>query len=176
MPSFTLLGEQVIRFPFILESSYPHEILHNWWGNGVYPDYESGNWSEGLTAYLADHLFREMDGAGSEYRKEMLARYKNYVASDDDFALSEFTSRNSAASHAVGYGKTLMLWHMLRVKIGDELFLSGLNKLYADYKFKRASFDDIAILFSEVSGQDLTPFFDQWVNRVGAPALTFSVE
>ena len=176
MPSFTLLGEQVIRFPFILESSYPHEILHNWWGNGVYPDYESGNWSEGLTAYLADHLFREMDGAGSEYRKEMLARYKNYVASDDDFALSEFTSRNSAASQAVGYGKTLMLWHMLRVKIGDELFLSGLNKLYADYKFKRASFDDIAILFSEVSGQDLTPFFDQWVNRVGAPALTFSVE
>ena len=31
MPSFTLLGEQVIRLPFILHSSYPHEILHNWW-------------------------------------------------------------------------------------------------------------------------------------------------
>ena len=176
MPSFTLLGEQVIRFPFILESSYPHEILHNWWGNGVYPDYESGNWSEGLTAYLADHLFREMDGAGAEYRKEMLARYKNYVASDEDFALSEFTSRNSAASQAVGYGKTLMLWHMLRVEIGDELFLAGLNKLYSDYKFKRASFNDIAQLFSEVAGTNLSPFFDQWVNRVGAPALTFSVE
>ena len=50
MPSFTLLGQQVIRFPFILESSYPHEILHNWWGNGDYPDYDYGNWSEGLTA------------------------------------------------------------------------------------------------------------------------------
>ena len=50
MPSFTLLGEQIIRFPFILESSYPHEILHNWWGNSVYPDSESGNWSQGLTA------------------------------------------------------------------------------------------------------------------------------
>ena len=61
MPSFTLLGEQIIRFPFILESSYPHEILHNWWGNGVYLDYGSGNWSEGLTAYLADHLFREIN-------------------------------------------------------------------------------------------------------------------
>lgn len=176
MPSFTLLGEQVIRFPFILESSYPHEILHNWWGNGVYPDYESGNWSEGLTAYLADHLFREMDGAGAEYRKEMLARYKNYVASENDFALAEFTSRNSAASQAVGYGKTLMLWHMLRVEIGDELFLAGLNKLYSDFQFQRASFDDIATLFSEIAGMDLEPFFDQWVNRVGAPALTFSVE
>ena len=64
MPSFTLLGEQIIRFPFIIDSSYPHEILHNWWGNGVYPDYESGNWSEGLTAYLADHLFQEVEGRG----------------------------------------------------------------------------------------------------------------
>lgn len=175
MPSFTLLGEQVIRFPFILESSYPHEILHNWWGNGVYPDYESGNWSEGLTAYLADHLFREMDGAGSEYRKEMLSRYKNYVAEGDDFALSRFTSRNSAASQAVGYGKTLMLWHMLRIEIGDENFLAGLRKFYQDFKFRRAAFSDIAQLFTEVAGVDLTAFFDQWVNRIGAPSLSFTV-
>ena len=29
MPSFTLLGPKVIRLPFILHSSFPHEILHN---------------------------------------------------------------------------------------------------------------------------------------------------
>lgn len=176
MPSFTLLGSQVIRFPFILESSYPHEILHNWWGNGVYPDYNTGNWSEGLTAYLADHLFREMDGAGAEYRKEMLARFKNYVADSTDFPLSQFTSRNSAASQAVGYGKTLMLWHMLRVELGDEMFLEGLRKLYQDYKFRRAGFDDIADLYSALSGIDLQPFFNQWVTRTGAPELSMSVE
>lgn len=176
MPSFTLLGPQVIRFPFILESSYPHEILHNWWGNGVYPDYDTGNWSEGLTAYLADHLFREMDGAGAEYRKEMLSRFKNYVADGTDFPLAEFTSRNSAASQAIGYGKTLMLWHMLRLELGDELFLEGLRRLYQDYQFSRASFDDIAKLFSEVGGFDLQPFFTQWVTRAGAPELSMTVE
>ena len=176
MPSFTLLGEQVIRFPFILESSYPHEILHNWWGNGVYPDYETGNWSEGLTAYLADHLFREMDGLGHEYRKEMLARYKNYVADGADFPLSQFTSRNSAASQAIGYGKTLMLWHMLRIQLGDELFLEGLQQFYENYKFKRATFEDISLHFSELSGRDLSDFFNQWVNRSGAPELAISVE
>lgn len=176
MPSFTLLGEQVIRFPFILESSYPHEILHNWWGNGVYPDYETGNWSEGLTAYLADHLFQEMDGLGHVYRKEMLARYKNYVADGADFPLSQFTSRNSAASQAVGYGKTLMLWHMLRVELGDELFLEGLRQFYAQFKFQRATFDDIALHFSNLSGLDLSHFFSQWVDRAGAPELTISVE
>ena len=175
MPSFTLLGEQIIRFPFIINSSYPHEILHNWWGNGVYPDYQSGNWSEGLTAYLADHLFQEIDGRGAEYRKEMLARYKNYVSDGTDFPLSEFTSRNSAASQAVGYGKTLMLWHMLRVELGDELFLSGLREFFDDYKFSRASFDDIAAHFSRIAQRDLEPFFAQWVTRRGAPELALSV-
>ena len=176
MPSFTLLGEQLIRFPFILESSYPHEILHNWWGNGVYPDYETGNWSEGLTAYLADHLFREMDGLGHEYRKEILTRYKNYVSDGADFPLSQFTSRNSAASQAVGYGKSLMFWHMLRIQLGDDLFLAGLRQFYESYKFKHAKFEDIELHFSELSGLDLGGFFSQWVDRTGAPELSISVE
>ena len=59
MPSFTLLGEKVIRFPWILYSSYPHELLHNYWGNGVFVDYSGGNWCEGITAYMADHLLQE---------------------------------------------------------------------------------------------------------------------
>lgn len=176
MPSFTLLGSRVIRLPFILESSYPHEILHNWWGNGVYPDYRSGNWSEGLTAYLADHLFRDMDGAGREYRKDMLVGYRNYVTAASDFPLSAFTARDSAASQAVGYGKTLMLWHMLRLELGDERFLAGLRRLYRERLFRRASYADIAALFSEVAEADLAPFFEQWTARAGAPTLSMSVD
>jgi hypothetical protein len=62
MPSFTLLGPQIIRFPFILTSSYPHEILHNWWGNSVFVDYASGNWCEGLTAYSPTTSDRRANG------------------------------------------------------------------------------------------------------------------
>ncbi|MCK5638371.1 MAG: hypothetical protein KAH67_06630, partial [Flavobacteriaceae bacterium] len=62
MPSFTLLGEKVIRFPWILYSSYPHELLHNYWGNSVYVNYAEGNWCEGITAYMADHLMQEQRG------------------------------------------------------------------------------------------------------------------
>ena len=80
MPSFTLLGSKVIRLPFILTSSYPHEILHNWWGNGVYVEPAGGNWSEGLTAYLADHLFAEQNGGGAAYRQEALQKYADYAS------------------------------------------------------------------------------------------------
>lgn len=35
MPGFTLLGKSVIRLPFLLKSSLPHEVLHNWLGNSL---------------------------------------------------------------------------------------------------------------------------------------------
>jgi hypothetical protein len=171
MPSFTLLGPQVIRLPFILHSSYPHEILHNWWGNGVYVDRETGNWCEGLTAYLADHLIREGQGAGEEYRRDSLKKYRAYVRGGKDFALKDFRERHSAATEAVGYGKALMVFHMLRMRIGDAKFTEGLRAFYKDFRFKRASWDDLAKVFGDVLGEDLRPFFAQWVDRVGAPVL-----
>src|SRR5262249_22934203 len=90
MPSFTLLGDEIIRFPFILHSSYPHELLHNWWGNGVFVDLAGGNWCEGLTAYLADHLIAEQRGQGADHRRAILQRVTNYVTPENDFPVSRF--------------------------------------------------------------------------------------
>ncbi len=171
MPSFTLLGSRVIRLPFILHSSYPHEILHNWWGNGVYPDYDNGNWSEGLTAYLADHLIKEQRSQGADYRRDTLQKFTHYVRSERDFPLSQFRSRHSPSSEAVGYGKALMFFHMLRLQLGDETFVEGLRKFYRDHRFERATFDNIRQSFEKVSGKKLQHFFEQWITRSGAPQL-----
>ncbi|MDA1195034.1 MAG: M28 family peptidase [Planctomycetota bacterium] len=171
MPSFTLLGPRVIRFPFILHSSYPHEILHNWWGNSVYVDWASGNWCEGLTAYLADHLVREGQGRGEEYRQDALKSYRDYVNEGKDFALTEFRSRHSAATQAVGYGKCLMVFHMLRRMVGEERFASALQQFYRSNMWRRASWADVRVAFEAVAKRDLGAWFAQWVERVGAPAL-----
>jgi hypothetical protein len=174
MPSFTLLGPRIIRFPFILHSSYPHEILHNWWGNGVYVDYPSGNWSEGLTTYLADHLIQEQRGTAMEYRRNTLQKYTDYVATAKDFPLTAFRSRHSSVTEAVGYGKTMMFFHMLRQQLGDEAFIFGLQKFYRENKFRRATFSDFAKAFAGITGKDLQTEFSQWVARPGAPALKVS--
>jgi hypothetical protein len=171
MPSFTLLGPRVIRLPFILHSSYPHEILHNWWGNGVYVDYQAGNWSEGLTSYLADHAIREQQGKGSAYRRSTLQTYADYIDIEQDFPLREFVGRHGAASQAVGYGKTTMLFHMLRQEIGDAHFMAGLQAFYRDHRFHTASFDDLQDSFEEASNRSLNDFFAQWTERTGAPSL-----
>jgi hypothetical protein len=171
MPSFTLLGSRVIRLPFILNSSYPHEILHNWWGNGVYVDYARGNWSEGLTTYLADHLIKQQQGQAVEYRLQSLQKYRDYAAANRDFPLVEFRGRHSSATEAVGYGKTLMMFNMLRQQIGDDLFVKSLQQFYRDYQFKIASFDDLRVTFEKVGGIKLDQFFRQWTDRTGAPDL-----
>ncbi|MBK8975005.1 MAG: M1 family peptidase [Planctomycetes bacterium] len=171
MPSFTLLGSQVIRLPFILQSSYPHEILHNWWGNSVFVAVEQGNWCEGLTAYLADHLIAESQGRGEAYRRDTLKRYRDFVRDAVDFPLTQFRSRHSSATEAVGYGKALMLFHMLRLDLGDETFTRGLRQLYDRERFQRASWGDLTAVFGEVAGRDLGPWFAQWLERTGAPEL-----
>ncbi len=176
MPSFTLLGSSIIRFPFILHSSYPHEILHNWWGNSVFVDYSTGNWCEGLTAYMADHLIQEQRGKGEEYRRSTLQKYRNYVKASRDFPLSEFRSRHSAATEAVGYGKTLMGFHMLRRQLGDDVFRQTMARFYRSYKGKRASFADLQLEFESVSGEELGWFFKPWVERPGAASLVVTVQ
>jgi aminopeptidase N len=171
MPSFTLLGSRVMRLPFILHSSYPHEILHNWWGNSVYVDYERGNWSEGLTAYLADHLNKVFKGEGATYRREQLQAYADYVTGGQDFPLVEFRGRHSMSSQAVGYGKMLMLTHMLRVQLGDDTFKSGLRTFFRRNLFRTASLDDLKAAFELASNEDLDAFFEAWTTRTGAATL-----
>ena len=150
MPSFTLLGDRVIRLPFILGTSYGHEILHNWWGNSVFVDYESGNWCEGLTVYGADYLYKEREGpaAARDYRRAQLVEYLNYVRSGRDFPLTEFRERHDASSAAVGYGKSMMIYHMLRQSMGDERFWSALRAFYRENLFERASWSDLLAVFA----------------------------
>jgi len=171
MPSFTLLGEKIIRFPFILHSSYPHELLHNWWGNSVYVNFDGGNWCEGITVFMADHLIKEQRGAGEAYRRSTLQKYSNLVNQENDFPLNKFIGRYDGPSEAIGYGKASMMWQMLRRKLGDKIFLKGMRLFYKDNQFREASYNDIRKAMETVSGINLKPFFDQWINRTGAPEI-----
>ncbi|NIS74187.1 MAG: hypothetical protein GTO08_02690, partial [Deltaproteobacteria bacterium] len=102
MPTYTLLGRDVVRLPFIVETSLGHEILHQWFGNSVYGDPEGGNWLEGITNYLADHLYKAQEGEGMLYRKKILMDYQSYVIPGKEIVLEDFRGRVDRATKAVG--------------------------------------------------------------------------
>ncbi len=173
MPTLTYLGVDVLRLPFIRTTSLGHEILHNWWGNGVYVDYERGNWSEALTAFMADYTYKEQEGPDSA--REMRMAWLRDVAAippAQDTPLRRFTSRTHGTSQIVGYDKGAFLFLMLRDRLGRDAFDAGLRRFWRDHRFRQAGWVDLQRAFEAASGEDLGQFFDQWLSRPGAPRLS----
>lgn len=173
-PSWTLLGSSVIRLPFIIKTSLGHEIAHSWWGTGVRVDYAQGNWAEGLTTYVADYLYKEQtsEAAAREYRLKILRDYTRLVGAKNDFPLSRFLSRNDKASQAIGYGKAAMLFNMLRRQVGDQIFWAGLREIAQKKMFKTIGWIDFAEQFSAASSRNMSPFFEQWLQRKSGPTIS----
>lgn len=173
-PSYTLLGGTIIRLPFIIDTSLPHEIAHNWWGNGVLVDYREGNWCEGLVTYLADYLLEEKKSAaaGRDYRIRLISDYSSLVTPDRDFPLRSFVGRIDPASRAIGYGKGAMVFHMVRSMIGDEAFFGTLREMCRTWMYRKAVWSDFTRAFSRGAGKDLAPFMEQWLLRPGGPHLS----
>jgi hypothetical protein len=175
-PSYTLLGSQVIALPFIPAVSLRHEIAHSWWGNGVLVDHAGGNWCEGLTTYVADYLGQEEQSpqAARAYRLKTLRAFAALAAERGELTLARFAERVSPASQAVGYGKAMFVFHMLRTFVGDDHFWQGLRTLYAQRLGKRTSWEDIRQVFAGMPGFDERTsrvFFRQWLTRPGGPVL-----
>ncbi len=174
MPTFTLLGQRVIRLPFIVRTSLGHEVLHNWWGNSVYVDQSTGNWCEGLTSYCADYAYKVDQGptAARRYRKDLLKGYADYVSLERDMPLARFAGRIDLATRAVGYGKAAMVFHMMRARIGEEAFDRSLRWVAQAYRWRKTSWSDFFDAFEQVSGRSLDGELEQWVERPGAPDIS----
>lgn len=175
MPTLTYLGAEVLRLPFIRKTSLGHEILHNWWGNGVYVDYQRGNWSEGLTTFMADYAYREEESAGaaSEMRLAWLRDAAVFAGENTD-TLRDFRSRANAAGATLGYGKAAMLFVMLRDRLGQQAFDQGIRHFWAAQRFRIANWDDVQAAFESVSGEKLGAFFAAWLDQKALPDVAIA--
>ena len=178
MPTFTLLGQMVLRLPFIKGSSLGHEIVHSWFGNDVKVAYEDGNWCEGLTSFLADHAFREAEGKGQEDRKDSLIKYHSYVHKNitPPFTLKDFKSAShnqpmADAKRAVGYNGAAFLFHELREYLGKTVFTRGIQDFYINNRSTKASWKDLQTSFETISGKNLEDFFKTRLSMTMAPEL-----
>ncbi len=172
MPALTYLGVDVLRLPFIRHTSLGHEVLHNWWGNAVYADYESGNWSEGLTAFMADYAYKEEEGAGPARAMRLgWLRDLSALAQGAQQTLRSFRMRTHGASQIIGYSKASMLFYVLREQIGQEKFAEGLRTFWQLHRFKTASWGDLQGSFESASGQPLARLFTQYLDRIDLPLL-----
>ena len=74
--------------------------------------------------------------------------------------------------NANSYQKGGWVLHMLRHKVGDDAFWTGIRSYYANYRDANATSEDFQKEMEEASGQNLTSFFRQWLYQAGQPMLS----
>lgn len=171
LPTYVLLNRDKLQENESEDSTLDHELVHQWFGCAVSPDFAQGNWSEGLATYFSDHLQAEEKHAAWIYRRQLLAEFQKQQPKIREFALRDFTVGPGPASRAVGYGQGALVFHMLRHQVGDQAFATAIRQFFIAHRFTVASWTDLQRSFQRVTGRNLSWFFRQWVKEAGQPHI-----
>lgn len=149
-----------------------HELAHQWFGNKI----TCGSWediwlNEGFATYLDGLVYENFDGNTTFTQwRESLVNNITSQSSGSTF-VSDTTSVSRIFNSRLTYKKGAMILHMLRYKIGDEAFFSGVKNYLADPKlaYSYAQTKDLQGHLELTSGEDLNEFFNDWFYGEGYP-------
>jgi aminopeptidase N len=160
-----------VTFPNITEL-IAHEVAHQWFGDKV----TCGSWediwlNEGFATYLAGLVYEYF---GPEYWYPYRSQHQNRAFKDSTGSVfcEDTTDISRIFSGSLSYSKGMYLLHMLRFKLGDEIFFSAardyLNDPALSYGFART--EDLKQHLENASGQNLDEFFNDWFYGKGYPS------
>jgi aminopeptidase N len=149
------------------EGTVAHEAAHMWFGNAVSPHRWQEIWlNEGWATY-AEWLWNEHRGIRTTQQAfdtwYAPARTPAYWA----LPIGDPGPTNLFSRQVYDRGAGTL--HALRGKIGDDAFYAGARLWLERYNDATGTTEDFIALYEEVSGQDLTEFFDIWLFRPEKP-------
>lgn len=182
---FILLQSNVLRAGS--EEFIAHEIAHNWWGALVSADggynllpfigarlqspreSTKNNWlNEGFATYSAMMFLNDKYGKDRMLQSLKETR-KEYLQVDRDIPIIEAEEDyGSTDYHAIVYGKSAFVLHMLRYIVGEEAFGRIIDTYIDRFKGKSTTTEEFEKLSGEIYG-DLSWFFDSWIRTTSIP-------
>lgn len=158
------------------EDYISHELFHQWFGDLVTAESWSNLTVNESFANFSETLWNEykhgQDAGDAHNYKQMF----DYLESNGEKkSLVRFYYRDKEDMFdRVTYEKGGRILNMLRNFVGDEAFFKSLNLYLNTYKFKNAEADNLRLAFEDVTGKDLTWFWNQWYYGSGHPQLDIS--
>lgn len=163
----SVTGQRTPRWRYVIV----HELAHQWFGNSVTEASWDDVWlSEGFATYFSHLFFEHADGQDVFVKNMMEVRDRIFefhaenpayrIVHDNLDDMSKVTTRQT-------YDKGAWILHMLRKKIGDENWWSGIRNYYRKYMNSHATTDDFRMEMEDACRCDLGTFFDQWLYQGG---------
>ncbi|RPI13115.1 MAG: T9SS C-terminal target domain-containing protein [Ignavibacteriae bacterium] len=155
-----------------------HEYSHQWFGDLItcadWPDI----WmNEGFATY-SEALWNEYNGGQTAYKTSIDGLAAIYLAGNPGYAI--YRPGTYTFNYEITYAKGACVLHMLRYVLGDSVFFNAIKSYATDpqFKFKNVTTDEFTEKISEVSGQSLSWFIDEWVKQPNHPDYnnTFSFD
>jgi len=158
-----------MKFDFIII----HESAHEWYGNSITSKDIADMWiHESFGAYsetlFVDYQFGKQ--AGSEY---CIGTRKNIGNRTPIIGPYNVNTEGSGDM----YSKGANMLHTLRQIVNDdEKFRGILRGISAKFYHQTVTTEQIENFFSEATGMDLKPFFDQYLRNTKIPYFEYAVE
>ena len=148
-----------------------HEIAHQWFGNAVTEyDWDDVWLSEGFATYFT-LLFIEHQYGRDAFIEGLISskeRVNTFYEKNREYRIVHDNLKDmQKVTSSQTYQKGSWVLHMLRGVIGTDNFWKGIQSYYHKYRNSNATTDDFRSEMEEVSGIDLSTFFQQWLYKGG---------
>lgn len=153
------------------EWAVAHEIAHQWVGNHVSLKSWSDIWlNEGFANY-AEQLWFDHSVPGYSIDDTLTA-----LANNEELSLNKAPGTPTANSlfSDSSYYRGGLTFHALRTTIGDQKFFKILPAWVEAYGGSNATTNDFIALAEQISGRELTDFFDAWIFNDEMPQLPWA--
>jgi aminopeptidase N len=167
----SVTGKRTYRW----QSVIVHEVAHQWFGNSVTEASWDDVWlSEGFATYFTSLYFEHAHGKDLFNQRMRDARsgiFEFYEENPGYRIVHENLDDMSKVTTGMTYSKGAWILHMLKDRIGDEAWWSGIREYYATYRNGHATTADFREQMERVCNCSLESFFEQWLYRGGNPAI-----
>lgn len=140
-----------------------HEVAHNYaMGILANNEWKEGFLDEGMASFVTNWYF-ERHGQPDIWNRtyENLALWERSGCSQPVTTWSA-DFRDFQTYNVMTYTKPSVVYRMLREYLGEDVFIRGLRRYYADNRLTHVTLADFQRAMEQESGQDLDWFFGQW--------------
>jgi aminopeptidase N len=154
-----------------------HELAHQWWGDLVTCRDWSHLWlNEGFASY-AEVLWAEHHDGPEEGAYNLVQKSRPAISGGKDRPIVDRRYPSSGAMFdSRAYPKGAWVLHMLRRRLGDDVFFKCLQEYGNAFRLQCADTNDFRRAFEKITGRSLERFFYDWTERSGNPVLNITTE